>query len=153
MRLPTPPPATRFWAKPLAGWLECPRCGKVIYFQTSKGRTKQNAEWDPRTSRLQCPECKLVLVLGLLAWPVKPGQARTAPRDQVPQERQLAQLRAQGAGWWLPQSQAKQGYRPDDTNVTAACTCPEGAEGGDDQCPVHGIAPVDEQVNEDPWPR
>ena len=146
MRLPHPPPsATRFFARPLSGWLECPKCGKLLYFQSSQGgRQRTNASWDARTSRLACPECGLVLVIGLIAWPVKHGARRTAPRDQVPNERQLAQLRSmggEGAGWWMPREQAKGAFRPEDTNITAACTCRAGTENTtaqDVNCPIHG---------------
>ena len=45
---------------------------------------------------MTCPACHLTCVIGLIAWPVKRGGrgARTIPRDQVPSERELAQLRA-----------------------------------------------------------
>ena len=81
-------------------------------------------------------------------------------RDQVPNERQLAQLRAMGelgqggsgAGWWMPKDQAKAARRPDDTNVTAGCTCGEaGIE--EEDCPLHGVEQGRESVNKDPWPR
>ncbi len=155
MRLATPPiEATRFFAKVESSWLECPRCGYLLYFQTlgRKGtRAKGNAPWDHRTAVLGCPACLMKFVIGLLAWPVaQSSQARTAPRDQVPNERQLAQLRAMkdvgsgketGAGWWMPQAQARRAFRAGDTNITAACTCRPGLENTsarDLACPIHG---------------
>lgn len=149
MRLPHPPSGvTRFFARPLSGVLECPRCGTILFFNSSGGGGRvQNAGWDKRTSMVHCHGCQLRCVIGLIAWPVVQGSwGRTLPRDQVPGERELAQLRAmeggKGAGWWMPKSEAKKAKRPDDTNVTARCTCVQTRDGSlariDPACPLHG---------------
>src|SRR5438128_6423360 len=149
MRLPHPPPgATRFFAKPISAWVECPRCGKLLYFGSGWGSKHSNAEWDPRTGRLKCPSsggqgCGKVFLVGIILWPVAAGARQTTPRDQVPNERQLAQMRSwggEGAGWWMAEEQAKAAFRPDDTNVTAGCTCREiggGRLSFTPGCPLH----------------
>jgi hypothetical protein len=124
-----------------------PRCGRLLAFGTGRSG---GCRWDKRTNRIECFECGLVLMLGLLAWPIRRGAAfLTPPRDQVPQERQLAQLRAitalgpVGAGWWMPEHMRKPRWRMDDTNITAACTCQPGTENTtaqDPNCPIHGGA-------------
>lgn len=141
MRTSHPPNATRFFARVRAAVLECPACGHVISF--GQPRDAQAGSWDKTTSRLTCPQCQRVFLLGILAWPTRKGGARvsnTLPRDQVPDERQRAELRAQARGWWMPEDQAKGRWRPDDTNGTAVCTCtlrPSGdREWEDPNCPA-----------------
>lgn len=161
MRLPhLPPSVTRFFARSTSGWIECPRCGKLLYYQSLRHVAHPStARWDPRTSRLKCPECGLVGVIGTIFWPVQVGGSnlkRTTPQDQVPHERELAQMRAmggEGAGWWMPDAQAVKSYRAEHTNITAKCTCREGQE-DHPECPIHGLQPdARHQVNDDPWPR
>ncbi len=144
MRLPHPPTGTRFFAQVLAAVCECPRCGQVLAFSSRPGRRRGAGKWDRATSTLECPYCGLRGLLGLLWWPRRPpgGGPTTAGRDQVPAERQLAQLRAMAGGLWMPQEQAKKAFRPEETNVTAACSCREGTENTSQQdptCPVHGV--------------
>lgn len=83
-----------------------------------------------------------MLIIGLIAWPVGlGGGTATIPRDQVPNERQLGQLRAEAGGWWMPEQTRKKAHRPDDTNITARCSCAPGKEntsGQDPGCPIHG---------------
>lgn len=158
MRLKHPPPsATRFFARPLSGILECPRCGQVLYFQS--GTRKSTAGWDKTTGRLTCWSCKFKGVVGLIVWPAGKGLA-TAPRDHVPDERQLAQLRAMaelgghGAGWWMPKDQAQPAKRPQHTNVTAACNCWSERDKAfiwQAGCPLHGDeGPAEELEEPDP---
>jgi hypothetical protein len=157
MRLPHPPSgASRFWAKVTEFTCECPKCGKVLHARTHGNPSRRKSRfpyWDPRTGRLECPQpnggCGKVFVVGLILWPVRVGIGPrvVAPRDSVPNERQLAQLRAMaeqgpgGAGWWMPQAMAKGITRPDDTNITASCSCKPGTENTlsqDINCPIHG---------------
>lgn len=142
MRLPHPPESQRFYADPYRRLLECPACGKLLRLERSPKGTKQPT-FDPRTSRLRCTECGKVFVIGLVAWPVRQGSGQTAtkPRDQVPNERQLGELRAGGLGCWLGSDQPKPARRPDNTNITASCTCRYGTAGTpaqDPNCPMHG---------------
>lgn len=144
MRLPHPPAnATRFFGRVYSAICECPRCGCLLTWHGGKGPRRNTSGWDRRTSTITCWDCGRKFVAGLLLWPVRKGRGdvRTLPRDQVPDERQLVQMRKLGDGWWMPKEQAKKAFRPDDTNITACCTCPPGREnttGGDPKCPIHG---------------
>lgn len=129
--------------------LECPRCGRLTHFTRSTPHPRRAARlssapsqpgYDPETGRWTCQSCRLVCVLGLLAWPVKAGShSVTRPRDQVPNERQLAQMRAETQGLWMAAKLARR--RADDSNITAECSCREGTAyttAGDPHCPIHG---------------
>jgi hypothetical protein len=111
--------AQRFFFRQRPGGfdIECPRCG-LVYRITRKSAA---SVFDPRTARFRCSHhdgCSLILVLGCLAWPVAASVGgKTPPYDQVPGPRQLAQLRAEGAGWWMPDEYAIKG-RPQVTNLT-----------------------------------
>lgn len=185
MRLPQlPATLTRFFAQPLAFFAECPRCGQLLYAQTTRrhsrgpaGLAAEHTGWDSRTSHLECRACKLVCVAGIILWPVKPGlshKQRTKPQDQVPGERENAQLRAMageggggvGAGWWAPRSGVAgvnaggiKAVRPEHSNVTAKCTCRHVTAKGQDfwepdpNCAIHQEPDARETVNEDKWPR
>lgn len=150
------PPAVgdRFFGRVLSARLECPRCGYLDQFaprertkgqvgnpqRRRKGRTALG--WNPVTGRWQCPSCRMTFVLGLLAWPVAPGGPagpETLARDQVPNYRQLAQLRAQGGGLWLREGLKR--YRATGANIAAGCTCKPGCHytnQADPECPLLG---------------
>lgn len=119
--------ATRFFARLERATLECPRCGHVYTITTRQ----PSANWDPATARFTCtnktPQCARVYVLGVVAWPIAavPHVASATPRDQVPHERQLAQLRREGGGWWLAPEAAQRRPRPDETNLTLEETRPD----------------------------
>ena len=147
MRLPYPPSnATRFFARVHSAIFECPRCGIVYRFSPKHS----GGVWDRQTCTFTCYRCHLTCIIGMICWPVKRGRpgakagdagGPTIPKDQVPNERQLAQLRARAGGWWMPPEMKKKRRRPDDTNITAACTCKPGTEctdAGDPNCPIHG---------------
>jgi len=141
MRVPHPPEATRFFARVRQAILECPRCGTVIRIQPKRYAQRRAVMWDASSSRLTCHHCGKTYVVGLIAWPVQQGggavgnpEGASRPRDQVPNERQLSEMRAEGAGWWMPDTEKKRRVRPDDTNVTASCTCGAVA---DPHCPIH----------------
>ena len=109
--------ATRFFARLIAFDLECPRCGKVFRVRRLN-RHKMAARvldddtrhpyhtWNPTTARFTCTGkdgCQKTFVLGLLAWePPKGARAGALPVDHVPTHRQLAELRAEGQGHWMP---------------------------------------------------
>ncbi len=120
-----PPDGTRFFARLSAASLECPRCGTV--HTIGPGGHHQKA-YNKRTARFTCTDCSKVFILGILAWPVPLGGTRgqkgaTLPRDQVPNERQLAELRGMFGGVWLPDGLRPKRWRPDDSNMTAGCSC------------------------------
>ena len=116
--------ATRFFARPIAFDLECPHCGKVYLVRMRE----PGPHWDPKTARFKCTEktCGRAYVIGIVAWPVKPGRvANATPEDQVPGPRQLAQMRREGGGWWLADEAAQRYARPSETNLTLEEDRPE----------------------------
>lgn len=111
--------ATRFFARLKTFDLECPHCGTVYQITTQK----RDTNWDPMTARFHCTlkSCARHYVLGILAWPISGGGAgiaTTTPEDQVPGPRELAQLRREGGGWWMPEEVAQRFKRPHTTNLT-----------------------------------
>ena len=111
--------ATRFFARLTSFDMECPHCGYV--YQVRTGRKDKN--WDPITARFDCTQagCERRYVLGVLAWPVSTGGHHTAsmpPEDQVPRPYQLAQMRKEGGGWWLPVEERIKYQKPLETNLT-----------------------------------
>ena len=111
--------SVRFFARPESFTLECPRCGQV--HRIRKGRP--TSCWNPDTARFTCinMKCRKTYVIGLLAWPVSVGgrnTATTTPRDQIPTPRQLAQLRKEGGGWWLPESERQRFSVVEEANLT-----------------------------------
>jgi hypothetical protein len=128
--------ATRFFARIERAILECPRCGKV--YQVSSRSPSPN--WDPMTARFTCTNkstggtCGRTYVLGLVAWPIipTPKVASATPRDQVPNERQLVQLRQEGGGWWLAKEAGQRSIRPEETNLTLEDDRPTFEEDDDD---------------------
>src|SRR5262245_55706957 len=103
--------------------MECPRCGTVYRF--SDRVQDPGASWavfDPLTARFTCTrkDCARTYVIGLVAWPVvsAPYVASQPPDDQTPDIRELAQLRREGGGWWMPDAYGQRWKRPLETNVT-----------------------------------
>jgi hypothetical protein len=127
--------ATRFFARPESFTLECPRCGTVYRVKVGIKST----HWDPTTSLFKCTAkvgCGKVYLIGLLAWPVSPrAWIKGVPRDQVPHPRQLAQMRKEGGGWWLPDDDRKRFTRVDESNLTLEPERPEKDEDDDDDHP------------------
>jgi hypothetical protein len=129
---PPPPPhpkiigAQRFFARCRTFDLECPHCGTVYLIRDRRlGRkAKTKPVYDRRTGIFDCSECDRSYTMGLLAWPRTPHTPRVPPADQVPGPRQLAQLRAEGGGWWMGDEYAHKG-RPDPTNLTGEEDRPE----------------------------
>ena len=133
--------ATRFFARLIAFDLECPRCGKVFRIRRMN-RNKLSAvaldaevhTWNPTTARFACrgkDGCQKQYVLGLLAWdPPKGSQAGHIPMDQVPTHRQLAEMREDGAGQWMPNQLTG---RVDTSNLAVTAERPEGHDDDRDE--------------------
>lgn len=104
--------ATRFWARIQALDLECPRCGKVFRLRTARAsrlrpvRLGVRHVWHPATQTFTCAGrdgCLKQFRLGVLAWePPRGKRAGAVAEDLIPSPRELAQLRAEGEGWWMP---------------------------------------------------
>jgi hypothetical protein len=123
----------------------------MVYSQGKHG-------WDERASALRC-HCGALWIVGLALWRAKPGPRRPAlPRDQVPNRRQLAALRAiearesrnQSGGVMAGQVETDSETRPMRTNLVAECTCRHLAPPlqftrvPDAGCPIHGSDPEGE---------
>lgn len=114
--------ATRFFARPETFILECPKCGTVYHCGP-----KKSPYWDPTTARFHCNRgtgaCDRSYVMGMLAWgpylgKLAKGNRPSPPRDQVPGPRELAQMRAEGSGWWMADEDRQAYVRPEETNLT-----------------------------------
>lgn len=131
--------STRFFARLVSFDVECPHCGDVYSVRLGAarkrtGRKQADPNWDPWTARFTCTNkrCQKKYVLGILAWPVlaAPHVASMPPKDQIPHPRQLAGLRREGGGWWLPDEDAQRYPQPHETNLTMESERPE--DHGDD---------------------
>lgn len=133
--------ATRFFARLIAFDLECPRCGKVFRVRRLS-RTKLSAvaldehehTWNPTTARFVCTGkdgCQKEYILGMLAWdPPRGARAGALPTDQVPTHRQLAELRQEGQGHWMPNHNMG---RMNASNIAATDERPEGHDDDEDE--------------------
>lgn len=140
--------ATRFFARLIAFDLECPRCGKVFRVRRlnrhklaartleegtiNTGHRGVKHTWNPTTARFLCTGkdgCQKEFVLGVLAWDVPRGaKAGALPMDQVPTVRQLAEMRTDGQGHWMPhESKGRM------SNSNLAITDERGEDNEDDQ--------------------
>lgn len=132
--------ATRFFARLIAFDLECPRCGKVFRIRrlnrhklAARALDESEHTWNPTTARFTCTGkdgCQKEYVLGVLAWdPPKGARANALPTDQVPTHRQLAGMRQDGQGQWMPHHHAG---RMTTSNITNEAERPEGYDDGED---------------------
>lgn len=108
----------RFFARIRSMDLECPGCGRV-YVGTGK-----HGPFNKQLGRFVCPnpECKLVLSIGVLAYPAtrSPKQEKI-PGDWIPTARQAAALREATGGFWVRHRRPPQ----EDRNVVMreGCKC------------------------------
>lgn len=118
--------AQRFFAKVHAFTAECPSCGHVVSVrQRNQHGSTSIAIYEERSARWQCKECGRIYVVGMLAWPCPRGSGAAAPPDdQVPGPRELAQLRDDGGGFWLPEAYKTKG-RQAWSNLTGETERPE----------------------------
>jgi len=141
---PRGPLAPRFYAVPLAGRLECPRCRTVLTWRAPSNRPRGarpvrqqwSESWNPLTSVITCSSCAQSYQLGVIAWPLSPQEAKELrlPEDQALTPAIVAQARA---GGFLSREQ-----REDDPNVGTNQLVAEGCTCGDrvwsSACAVHG---------------
>lgn len=138
-------PASRFFARIIDLDIECPRCGTVIAGRARGGR----GGWDRTTQRFECTACKLILGLGVLAWPlsIAPSGDRGAG-DARPNYRQALALRAQAGGFLVEEKKRQAASKDRNVVLVQGCTCTEigvpgvpgvlGVLGVHPGCPVHG---------------
>lgn len=141
--VPSAPPGTRFFGRIDRFHCECPACGQIIVAAKDPGevgpklarlRRKQTA-YNPITSVLYCPSCRMAFGVGLLLWPLRRGASPARiPADHRPTRRQLRELASKSYGIWTEEIK-RQG---DELNlaIDQECSCPE--EGWHAGCPVHG---------------
>ena len=122
--------------------MECPRCGTVYTFSQHATKKGAYSPWDHETNRFRCHSCRLVLALGVLAWPVMPGALLRAS-DSVPTVRQsrelrvlYAEMRRQAHGRELTEPTIR-GRVPRNIVLTDECPCQPG-QPVHPGCPVHG---------------
>ncbi len=84
-------PPRRFFARILGIHMACPRCD-TIHVVDPTVRSSTRALRHP--GRFRCRKCRLVLLLGVVAYGVTPGGPVAAPQDQVPTRAEAAAIRA-----------------------------------------------------------
>lgn len=131
-----PLPASRFYAVPEAGRMECPTCSRLIFWGKQKDSAKH---WNPVASTLRCYGCQTVYVIGIIAWPATKNAGRRwggkQPTDQRGTLRQLAEARQRAGGYWAKQARKK---HDDPANVLVPGECSCAPLPWHPDCPVHG---------------
>lgn len=141
-------PGDRFFAHLRAFDTECPRCGLVYTFSQAYVKHGVSSAWDHSTNRFRCHGCRLVLGLGILAWPLGRGRLLRA-EDSVPTtsqarelKRQHAALRRMAQGFELdrtdPAIHAIAGRLPRNIVLTEECPCDPESPYAHPSCPIHG---------------
>jgi len=104
------PGEVRLFARLITFDFSCPKCGR-LYQLTEPGRSRakgvpQYKVWDPRSARFCCRYCSLVVLLGVVAWPMSSGRgmnySEATPPDVVPTPREAAEMRVQASYWAKP---------------------------------------------------
>lgn len=116
---------------------------ELPYRPNRKPRLPPDPGWNPTTGVWRCPQCGLACILGILAWPIESSKWVTPsrPRDQVPSERELVQLRSESWGRWLAKAYALPRRRAPHSNIVAGCLCEPGTAHTNQcnpECPIHG---------------
>jgi hypothetical protein len=121
--MPTPPLGDKFYARVHSADVACPSCGLLLRFGKGVRGTTPKA-YQHKTSRLKCPSCDTVYLIGLIAWPVKTSGrlGHTRPADQLPGPRERLQLRQMIGGIWPTERIAR--WRAEQSNLTGPeCDC------------------------------
>ncbi len=84
-------PPRRFFARILGIHMACPRCDTMHVIDP---RVRSSTRDLRHTGRFRCRKCRLVLLLGVVAYGVTPGGPVAAPKDQVPTPAEAAAIRA-----------------------------------------------------------
>lgn len=160
--MPRPPtlPPDRFFARVDRFVCECPRCGLVIqvnwaqdtgdarelsWRRERRGRASQirvkgdrshDLIYNPLTSRLTCPACRVSFGIGLVAYPLVRRAPSRQPSDQKPTWQQMLALRQRSSGYLS--AEPIKGDDPVNVACVAECTCPDTAS-WHTGCPIHGI--------------
>lgn len=141
--VPNAPSGVRFFGRIDRFHCECPACGQIIVAAKDpqeKGPKlarlrRKLTTYNPITSVLYCPHCRLSFGVGLVLWPLRRGASGARlPADHQPTRRQMRELAAKSYGIWAEELK-RQG---DELNIAidGECTCPE--TGSSPSCPVHG---------------
>lgn len=145
-------PGDRFFARIRALDIACPRCGEI--YTVGEGRKGKDYVYDKVKGIFRCrASCGLVLAIGVLAWPMRPGRTGI-PEDTIPNFREALRLRElMGLGGVLADEmiQGKDGIPVDQRHggteqvnvvIKTECRCQLVGEGRGKlvhpECPVHG---------------
>ena len=150
---PTAPPGSRFFGRIDKFHCECPNCGQLIVAakdpklesHSPRLKRRRGTLYNPISSTLYCPGCRMGFGVGLLLWPLgRSGRKHAIPSDHKPTRRQLRDLAQYSYGIWTAEIK-RQG---DTLNIAVdqECSCPEG--GWREHCPVHGWAQYLQQHGE-----
>ena len=132
-QMPDVPPA-RLWAQLVPARLECPACGCLIWFG-SGGPAAHRRAYNRHTSRLTCPACQKVYVVGVLLWNVPEGGR--SPRERHP-DHELTLKQAAKARQLVGFSTSLIARANDPVNryLSGECCC--WPLGWREECPIHG---------------
>lgn len=125
--------ADKFFARIRNLDMECPRCGAVHHCNGITGPYRS------QTGRFKCPGCKVVLAIGVIAYPVTTTtRQHETPDDWVPDARQALALRNQNPG--LAAMKRRSPLGPRNIVLREGCRClPKGtALVVHPACPIHG---------------
>ncbi len=124
---------SRFFARVRTFDIACPRCSRVAVVRNQSASPR----WNPSTSRWQCQSCQLVLVLGIVAYPRKPG-TKAQPVDQVPTWKESIDMRNELQGVIV--DEPKGNREPVNVVLREGCCCRlvDGRRFVDGECPIHG---------------
>jgi hypothetical protein len=156
-RIPTLPPALRFFGRIDRFTCECPRCAQLLraHFDQESVAHVRRAEagkrrpspsgtmrkpaavqvYNPLTQRLTCTRCRRVWAVGLVLYPVHPRSQAQQPYDTRPTWKQLLELRQLSTAAYFVDHPIK-GRDSVNLAIEGTCICRDGRM--DPVCPIHG---------------